>query len=144
MAMRRILKCVLLILCCSALAIGQQAGNEKKSAAPEKGEPISGKQLYSAYCALCHGADAKGGGPFSPQLKVWPPDLTQLAKKNNGVFPAMRISEVIDGEFDKPVHGSKAMPIWGPVFRSLAKGHDDSAQVRINYLVKYVESLQQK
>src|ERR1700751_2151401 len=47
-------------------------------------EPISGRQLYSSYCALCHGADGKGGGPFSPQLKVWPIDLTQLAKKNHG------------------------------------------------------------
>jgi mono/diheme cytochrome c family protein len=105
---------------------------------------ISGKQLYSSYCALCHGPEGKGGGPFSPQLKVWPPDLTQLAKKNHGTYPEMRVTEAIDGEFGKPSHGSTEMPIWGPVFRSMAHGHKDSAQVRINSLVKYVESLQEK
>jgi hypothetical protein len=36
------------------------------------------------------------------------------------------------------------MPIWGPIFRSMAHGHKDSAQVRINSLVKYLESIQEK
>jgi len=107
-------------------------------------EASSGKDLYSSYCALCHGADGKGGGPFSPQLKVWPVDLTQIAKKNHGVFPSMRVTEAIDGEFGKPSHGSSEMPIWGPVFRSMAHGHKDSAQVRIESLVKYLESIQEK
>jgi mono/diheme cytochrome c family protein len=138
-----ILRSVFVILLLIPVAVTQQAPTVKKSAT-EKSEPISGKQLYASYCALCHGADAKGGGSFSPQLKVWPPDLTQLAKKNNGVFPSMRVSEVIDGEFDKPAHGSKDMPVWGPVFRSMAHGRQDSAQVRINHLVKYMQSLQQK
>jgi mono/diheme cytochrome c family protein len=107
-------------------------------------EPLTGKQLYTSYCELCHGTDGKGGGPFSPQLKVWPIDLTQLAKKNHGVFPAMHIREGIDGEFAKPSHGSAEMPIWGPVFRSMAHGHKDSAQVRIDALVTYLESIQEK
>jgi mono/diheme cytochrome c family protein len=143
--MRHTLKGVLVILLFSALAAGQQTGAETKSAAPSKNEPLSGKQLYVSYCAMCHGTDAKGGGPFSPQLKVWPPDLTQLAKKNNGTYPAMRVSEMIDGEFGKAAaHGSHEMPIWGPVFRSMAHGHSDNAQGRIHNVVKYLESLQQK
>jgi mono/diheme cytochrome c family protein len=143
--MRHAIIGVLVILVCSALAAGQQSASETKSAAPAKNEPISGRQLYVSYCAMCHGTDAKGGGPFSPQLKAWPPDLTQLSKKNNGTYPAMRVSEMIDGEFDKPqAHGSREMPIWGPVFRSMAHGHNDSAQLRISAVVKYLESLQQK
>ncbi len=141
--MRRTLTGVLVILLFSAVVAGQQ-DSTKKNATSGRSGPLSGKQLYSSYCAMCHGADAKGGGPFSPQLKVWPPDLTQLTRKNNGVFPSMRLSEVIDGEFDKPAHGSKEMPMWGPVFRSMAHGRKDSAQLRINNLVKYLGSLQQK
>jgi mono/diheme cytochrome c family protein len=143
--MRQTVNGVLVILLFSALAIGQQTGAESKGASPSKNEPISGKQLYVSYCAMCHATDAKGGGPFSPQLKVWPPDLTQLAKKNNGTYPAMHVSEMIDGEFGKvSAHGSREMPIWGPVFRTMAHGHNDSAQVRIGNVVKYLESLQQK
>jgi mono/diheme cytochrome c family protein len=142
--MRRKIKTVFFILLLSAAAVGQQTGHAKGTAAPAKDGMLSGKQLYVADCAVCHGNDAKGGGPFSPQLKTWPPDLTVLAKKNNGVFPAMHVSEVIDGEFEKAAHGSREMPVWGPVFRSLAHGRNDSAQLRINHLVKYLESLQQK
>jgi len=143
--MRPMLKGMLVILIFSALAAGQQTGAETKGGAPAKNEPISGKQLYVSYCAMCHGTDAKGGGPFSTQLKAWPPDLTQLAKKNNGTYPIMRVSEMVDGEFGtSSAHGSREMPIWGPVFRSMAHGHNDNAQLRISSVVKYLESLQQK
>ncbi len=140
--MRPMVTAALAILFAAIAVVGQQPATETKSAA--KTEPLSGKQLYISYCSMCHGPDAQGGGPFSPQLKVWPPDLTQLAKKNNGTYPAMRVAESIDGEFGKPSHGSREMPIWGPVFRSMAHGHQDSAQLRINNVVKYLETLQQK
>jgi mono/diheme cytochrome c family protein len=142
--MRQTVKGVLVILLFSGLAVGQ-TGAEKKGATPSQNEPISGKQLYVSYCAMCHGTDATGGGPFSTQLKVWPPDLTQLANKNNNTYPVMRVSEMIDGEFGKAsAHGSREMPIWGPVFRAMAHGHNDSAQLRISNVVKYLESLQKK
>jgi mono/diheme cytochrome c family protein len=129
----------IIIIGAGIAAAAAQTGSQATNA-----EPLTGKQLYTSYCALCHGSDGKGGGPFSPQLKVWPPDLTQMAKKNHGVFPQMRVTEAIDGEFGKPSHGSAEMPIWGPVFRSMAHGHNDSAQVRIKSLVKYLESIQEK
>ena len=130
---------VVLLIIIGAGVAAAQTGNQAANT-----EPFTGKQLYGSYCALCHGSDGKGGGPFSPQLKVWPPDLTQMAKQNHGVFPGMRVAEAIDGEFGKPAHGSAEMPIWGPVFRSIAHGHKDSAQLRINSLVKYLESIQEK
>jgi len=129
-------------LLCS-LALGQRGVATLQSVADEPAS-MSGQQLYSSYCAVCHGADGKGGGPFAPQLKAWPPDLTQIAKKNGGSFPSMHMAEVIDGEFQKPAHGSREMPIWGPIFRGVAHGREDSAQRRINRLVKYLESMQQK
>jgi Cytochrome C oxidase, cbb3-type, subunit III len=129
------------MLVVSAIMLGQ---TRNETATAENAEPFSGQQLYTSYCALCHGNDGKGGGPFSPQLKVWPPDLTQLSKKNHGVFPQMHVQAAIDGEYGKLAHGTAEMPIWGPVFRSMARGHKDSAQVRIETLVKYLESIQER
>jgi hypothetical protein len=36
------------------------------------------------------------------------------------------------------------MPIWGPVFRDVAHGKQDSAQVRIKALAHYLQSIQAK
>lgn len=141
--MRGSMTVLAMVWVCAALALAQQSGKAMASA-PAKSESVSGKQLYTTYCSMCHGPDAKGGGPFAPQLKVWPPDLTQLAKKNNGTYPEMRVAESIDGEFGKAAHGSHEMPIWGPVFRSMAHGRKDSAHSKIEALVKYLESVQQK
>jgi hypothetical protein len=54
--------------------------------------------------------DAKGNGFLGASLKVVPPDLTVLAKNNGGVFPADRISSVIDGRTQVAIHGPRDMP----------------------------------
>src|SRR5579859_2850108 len=72
-----------------------------------------GQKEYAAQCSLCLGMDAKGDGVFNQVLKVVPPDLTVLTKKNGGVFPAERISSVIDGRVEIASHGPRDMPIWG-------------------------------
>jgi mono/diheme cytochrome c family protein len=54
-------------------------------------DSIQGPALYRAYCTVCHGMDGKGGGPMAKSLKVAPPDLTHIAMRNGGRFPAARI-----------------------------------------------------
>jgi mono/diheme cytochrome c family protein len=78
-----------------------------------------GKSVFQTSCASCHGADAKGKGPVSDQLKIPPPDLTMLAKNNNGVFPTNALYETIDGSKAIPAHGSREMPIWGERFNPI-------------------------
>lgn len=37
----------------------------------------NGKELYTIYCSVCHGDDAKGTGPIAAKLSVPPDDLTK-------------------------------------------------------------------
>ena len=79
-----------------------------------------GKSEFQSSCASCHGSDGKGNGPVSQQLKVPPPDLTILAKKNNGVFPTNAVYETIYGSKTIAAHGTREMPIWGFRFNPIA------------------------
>ncbi len=114
-----------------------------KRVSPSRTSPVSGKDMFETYCAVCHGTDGKGGGPAVAALKVPPPDLTTVARRNGGKFPELRVFNTINGDLNTPAHGSKEMPVWGDVLRSLEK---DSAtqQMRVSNLTKYIESLQTK
>jgi mono/diheme cytochrome c family protein len=107
-------------------------------------QSLNGQALFRAYCASCHGADAKGAGPAASSLKKAPPDLTRIAQRNGGQFPAIQIQKIISGE-DTAIsaHGSREMPIWGPVFGQIA-WDQDLGKVRVYNLSKYIESLQKK
>lgn len=77
----------------------------------------AGQAEYRSSCATCHGIDGKGKGPISAELRMPPPDLTVLAKKNNSVFPFSSVYEVIDGRKVIIAHGTRDMPVWGWRFR---------------------------
>jgi mono/diheme cytochrome c family protein len=109
-----------------------------------KTSPTSGKEMFENYCAVCHGKDAKGAGPAATALKTAPPDLTMLAKKEGGKYPSAHVAAVIRGQADMPSHGSKDMPVWGPLFSSISQGHESEVQQRVANLVTYIESLQAK
>lgn len=132
----------------SSLALAQNASSE--SAPAVKHIPItnvpanSGQEMFKSYCAVCHGTDAKGDGPAASALKTTPPDLTLLAQKNGGKYPAAHVASVLRGQATMPSHGSQDMPIWGPLFSSLSQGHESGVQQRTTNLVNYVESLQGK
>ena len=104
----------------------------------------SGHEMYKNYCAVCHGMDGKGNGPAAEALKVPTPDLTTLAQKNGGTYPALKVSSVLRGEQMMPSHGSKDMPVWGNLFWHLSGGHASEVHQRVANLSKYIESLQKK
>jgi len=103
----------------------------------------SGQEMYVTYCAACHGKDGKGNGPAASALKVAPADLTALAKNNNGAFPRDRVYGTIKGDVGIPAHGSKEMPVWGRLFRSV-DNNDALTLLRLKNLTDYIESLQAK
>lgn len=102
---------------------------------------VEGPDLFRAYCTPCHGSDAKGAGPAAPALKAKVPDLTLLASNNRGEFPATRVRQTIMGDKVVAAHGSREMPIWGPVFHQV-EADMDWGNVRLSSLVKYLESIQ--
>ena len=106
-------------------------------------DSIQGVELYKAYCATCHGLDAKGRGPMAGSLKTPPSDLTRIAIRNRGVFPMLRVQKIISGEEQpSPGHGSREMPVWGPIFSKIT--HDvDLGRVRIDNLARYLRDIQQ-
>ncbi|MGB8582009.1 MAG: cytochrome c [Candidatus Sulfotelmatobacter sp.] len=106
--------------------------------------PVSGKEMYTAYCAVCHGTDGKGDGPAASALKTPPADLTQLSKNNGGKYPALKVTGAIRGTGDVAAHGSKDMPVWGELFWSMSRGHEGEVQQRVSNLTHYIETLQAK
>jgi len=111
-----------------------------------------GQKEYEKRCSLCHGMDAKGDGVFSEALKVAPPDLTVLARKNGGVFPAERISRVVDGREEIISHGPRDMPIWGLRYAADAAQHfagipyaqETYIRASVLQIVEYLSRVQQK
>ena len=104
----------------------------------------SGKEMFAAYCATCHGIDGKGDGPAAGALKARPTDLTILARQNDGKFPSIRVYRAITGEAGTLAHGSKEMPVWGPVFMSMSHQHESEVHLRVANLTDYIKSLQRK
>ena len=105
---------------------------------------LQGAELYKADCAVCHGSDAKGNGPMSKSLRSAPSDLTRIAARNGGSFPLVRVRNVISGEEALGAgHGTREMPVWGPIFSQVGQDQD-FGRVRIDNLARYLESLQTK
>jgi hypothetical protein len=112
--------------------------NEPENAL-EVGE-ISGADEYYRLCSSCHGEEGRGDGPIAASLKTPPPNLTVLAKNNDGHFPFIRVLEVIDGRGITAAHGPREMPVWG---ESLTLDYDQFVARTIELeLLLYLNSIQ--
>ena len=110
----------------------------------------SGSRTFQRFCSTCHGADAKGDGPFSANLLTTPPDLTLMSRNNGGTFPWMKTYKAIDGKNIPKAHGSTTMPIWGEMFdlRNWGSGYTEYADVivrgRIFEVIVYLQYIQEE
>ena len=142
---RTLLVTTTVVLSASVMTVAQQQTPPKKtiSRVPiTQTSMASGAEMYGAYCAACHGKEGRGDGPAASEFKTAPANLTILTAKNRGKFPDLEVVSTLQfGPTTTKAHGTKDMPVWGDLFRSLGDQPAQSHQ-RIYNLTKYVESLQ--
>ena len=126
------------------------AANKTKRQTTKSTDAINlGRMEFETTCAICHGDDAKGNGPFASQLTRKPKDLTIIKNNNGGIFPAIAIYNIIDGRMELKSHGSRTMPAWGRRFAadSWLKANPAYAETiargKILELILYLDSIQE-
>ena len=135
------------LICCALIALGGVglAQQTKVVTVPApRTSATSGKQMFLAYCATCHGKEGKGDGPVASALKVPPADLTTLSQRNNGKFPSVQVVNALTGHGGPSAHGTKEMPVWGPIFMTMEHQHQSEVRLRVANLTEYLKSLQQQ
>ena len=105
----------------------------------------NGQELFMRFCASCHGASGMGDGPVSDAVAATVPDLTRLARRNDGQLDEEKLSEIIDGRSVVIAHGTRYMPVWGYEFW-VEEGADREAEAEvrliIDRLIDYLRALQ--
>ena len=123
------------LVCASHEARGARAQEQQESDKQYQQliRSVEGPDLFRAYCASCHGKDGKGNGPVAATLKATVPDLTIITVSNDGNFPVARMKRIIMGEGMIASHGSREMPVWGPIFHQVEEDVD-RGNVRVENL----------
>jgi mono/diheme cytochrome c family protein len=100
----------------------------------------AGKAEYDRKCASCHGREGAGDGVVASALRTKPPNLRQLARKNDGLFPERYLVNVIDGRHSLRAHGNYEMPVWG---RDLSNGNSEASEsTTVKEIVDYLKEIQ--
>jgi mono/diheme cytochrome c family protein len=113
-----------------------------------------GKGEFQTRCAMCHGMSGHGDGWLAKYLLQRPPSLTQLKKNNGGVFPLVRVNDIIYGRQPVKLHGPSEMPVWGDIYREeqqrenlaqtgVASVDERVIRAKIRALTGYVSQLQE-
>ncbi|MBW2274577.1 MAG: cytochrome c [Deltaproteobacteria bacterium] len=104
-----------------------------------------GRALFERYCVTCHGEKGRGDGPVAPALINTPSDLTTIAARRGGEFPAAEVARYIDGRTQVTAHGTRVMPVWGLVFSEGIPEESTAEEFvrgKISVLVDYLRSIQ--
>ncbi len=136
--MKSVLTSPLLLLALAACAT--------TSTSPREAGHLSGMQIYDRLCSSCHGPAGHGDGPVAPLIAVGVPDLTRIAHRNGGEFPAEDVRRTIDGRWDRRAHGARDMPVWGWQLYDMSAENEVAARAQtdsmIDRLTGYLRSIQ--
>ena len=128
-----------------ALGAGILAGVVSAASAAQELTGYTGHDLYKEYCASCHGVEGHGNGPVASSLKGKVPELTRIAARHGGTFPADQVRTIIDGRTSLAAHGTQDMPVWGWAFRAAGANEPQNeyrVQGLIGLLVEYLSTIQ--
>jgi len=130
-----------------AIVVGGLLSATSVKMTAQENQPVqvvdAGRGLFMLYCASCHGSTGRGNGPSAGEFRHRPADLTQFARNNGGVFNDALIHRIIDGRTVK-AHGNLEMPVWGDAFKWRQGLDEDAIKQRIEALVRYVGSIQER
>lgn len=107
----------------------------------------SGSEDYATFCAACHGPSGRGDGPGAQGLARKPADLTGLAARNGGVFPATTVMAKIYG-YTGGQAGGAVMPAFGPLLDGElvpydgGDGIDTPTPIRLVQIAEHLRAMQ--
>ena len=134
--------CPLLILSLCAASLSACTGTYSQTPATV----ARGQVIYAKECAQCHGARGEGIGPAAGGLGIAPPDLSDLAARNDGYFPREFVRRFVMGLLEKD-DPDAAMPEFAKVgLRHVyPEGGADGEVLEADFedLLDYLESIQQ-
>lgn len=109
----------------------------------------TGREDFADYCAACHGLSGTGDGEGAAALARAPADLTQLARRNDGVFPGTAVMAKIWG-YTGGRDNTTPMPQFGALLQGDLVPYDGGdgiatpTPIRLVQLAEYLESLQDR
>jgi mono/diheme cytochrome c family protein len=88
---------VFMFLCCGLAACGKER------------DVTRGATLFAQNCAICHGADLRGGGGAGVAgLNRIPADLTVLTRRAGGTFPRAEVLTILE-DYEKGTQPGRKM-----------------------------------
>jgi mono/diheme cytochrome c family protein len=120
-----------------ALSASAAQAQKKVKKVPIKETVVDARVMFDQYCAVCHGPEGRGDGPYAADLNTKPADLTRISARNGGAFPMVRVERYIQGVDD--LEGTRDMPLWGSLFKSLGR---DMVPIRTRTLAEHLQTLQ--
>jgi len=128
----------------TALTVARSQGTSEQKPVARRNAAAGGKEIFVKYCASCHGTGGAGSGPAAVAMKTPPPDLTTLARRHEGKYPAGYVGALLKFGHSLASHGSEDMPVWGFRFKELDPVRDPTGQQHIDDVVAYIASIQAK